>query len=318
MSDSCTTLPEHHQTPIFILGILPRCGTNFLYDLLTAHPDCAPAEPVWEDFLLYHADQLSNYTQTVFGSWNPKWGVTADLQTRLLAHLGTGLSQFLTERAGGKRAVTKTPRTDHLQLFYQLFPGASLIILIRDGRSVVESGVQSFGWYRESANRHYARSAERIMAFQQGHSPEVYPYCVVRYEDLWTHQEAELRKIFNVVGLDAGLYDFEQAAGLPVRGSSTVKDSRQALHWKPVEKPKDFDPMKRFCHWGWFRHQRFNHLTGKFMTALGYEIQEGSRNGSTRWLFKVVNLVLDMGWPLLRSAGSMMVKLKGRTYRPPD
>jgi hypothetical protein len=45
--------------PIFIHGVLPRSGTNFLWHLLLLHPDCAPAVlPVYEDLFLEHSDHL--------------------------------------------------------------------------------------------------------------------------------------------------------------------------------------------------------------------------------------------------------------------
>jgi len=314
MPVSESTTADSTSTPIFILGILPRCGTNFLYDLLTAHPDCARVEPVWEDFLLYHAAQLTGYTQAVYGSWNPQWGVTANLYENLLSKLGSGICQFLTDQAGGQRAVTKTPRTDHLDLFFKLFPEASLIILVRDGRSVVESGVQSFGWYRESANRHWAKSAQRILEFSQSHPKDSHPYCLVRYEDLWTDQEAQLRKIFEVVDLDANSYDFEKAASLPIRGSSAIKKAGDELHWNPVEKPKDFDPMKRFRHWGWFRHQRFNHLAGPLLKPLGYEEQPQGGNQVIRAL---INVVLDVGWVVTRWLGGWYFRIHHKKYRLP-
>ena len=46
--------------PIFILGITPRSGTNFLQDILCFHPDCG-AGPVREYFLLHYASFSKNY-----------------------------------------------------------------------------------------------------------------------------------------------------------------------------------------------------------------------------------------------------------------
>jgi hypothetical protein len=44
--------------PIFILGIMPRCATNFLSNLLLLHPDCVPRDTVWEDFTIARSDLL--------------------------------------------------------------------------------------------------------------------------------------------------------------------------------------------------------------------------------------------------------------------
>lgn len=58
--------------PIFIHGILPRSGTNFLWDLLRLHPDCAPARvPVDEDWFLAHSDHLVHFVDDVGAAWDP-------------------------------------------------------------------------------------------------------------------------------------------------------------------------------------------------------------------------------------------------------
>ena len=72
--------------PIFIHGLLPRSGTNFLCDLLLLHPDCAPAiEPVHEDLFLEHSDHLVAFARSVRAAWDPRWGDFDDLPARLAA-----------------------------------------------------------------------------------------------------------------------------------------------------------------------------------------------------------------------------------------
>ena len=61
--------------PIFILGIMPRSGTNYLWDLLRVHPACAPArEPIREDFFIEESDDLLAFTRHVAERWDPMWG----------------------------------------------------------------------------------------------------------------------------------------------------------------------------------------------------------------------------------------------------
>ena len=57
-----------NTNPIFILGITPRSGTNFLQDILCLHPDCG-AGPVREDFLLHYADFIQNYISNLSHTW---------------------------------------------------------------------------------------------------------------------------------------------------------------------------------------------------------------------------------------------------------
>ena len=67
--------PDLCRDPIFILGILMRTGTNFLYDLVRLHLDCDVPTPVPEDYLVHCADLLAEYVGSVAANWRPHWGV---------------------------------------------------------------------------------------------------------------------------------------------------------------------------------------------------------------------------------------------------
>lgn len=295
--------------PIFVLGILPRCGTNFLSDLLRAHPDCGVPEPVWEDFFIYHADLLVRYADTVFAQWDPRWGVGQALRNRLCERLGSGLVSFLTEQAEAKRVVTKTPRVDNLNHFFTLFPNAYLLILVRDGRSVIESGVKTFRWHRENAIQKWAQAAQTILDCDRRNKGTTLKYRIVRYEDLWSNLEEEIRRLLLFLDLDPGKYDFEEARQLPVRGSSTIRDQGDGVHWVPMEKRSDFDPMSRWRHWSRARHERFNWVAGRYLKRFGYELQ---RSASNRFLWTVWNLVLDVRWLVIRTLGPLYLVVKRR------
>jgi hypothetical protein len=81
--------------PIFIHGILPRSGTNYLWDLLLLHPDASPpVVPVREDLFLNHSDHLIAFTSAVQSSWDPAWGTFGpDLTARLHHEIGKGSSR---------------------------------------------------------------------------------------------------------------------------------------------------------------------------------------------------------------------------------
>src|SRR5688572_5702764 len=81
--------------PVFILGIRPRSGTNFLWDLLRLHPDLsAPRAPVNEDFLVKHSDHLARYAADVRKHWK-KWDRSEDIPNEILASVGRGLLEFM-------------------------------------------------------------------------------------------------------------------------------------------------------------------------------------------------------------------------------
>lgn len=273
---------------------MPRSGTNFLSNLLQLHPDCAPADPVWEDFLVTHFDLLARYSDTVAGKWDKAWGVTEDTGSDLDVALGNGLTNFLQARCAKPRVLSKTPHMDNLDLFYRFFPEGRLLILLRDGRSIVESGARSFGWSREVAMHSVARAAQTVSQFEETHPPEENRYRILRYEDLWQDTETQLQGLFEFLELDPANYDWQQALALPVRGSSEL-EARKAgsIHWDPVERSAEFDPMSRFTGWSDARHFRYNSIAGRDMKPFGYECKEVR---DPAFLHRLRGLLLNATW----------------------
>lgn len=261
--------------------------------------------------MIAHSDLLEKYVGTVSGRWNPEWDVDGEARARLASAVGDGLVSFLCGEADGKYVVAKTPRVDNLDRFFTFFPDARLIILVRDGRAVLESGIKSFGWYRDAALHRLADAARTIAAFDEKNrnSSRQDKYRIVRYEDLWTRLEESLRELFEFLDLDPEVYDFAAARDLPVRGSSTVRrDDQASMHWEPVEKTSTFDPMSRFRHWGRGRHERFNRVAGRCLEPFGYTM---TRFESKRWRWAMVNLLLDLKWQVVKALGPIYLRLKG-------
>jgi hypothetical protein len=293
--------PDLCPDPIFMLGILMRSGTNFLYDLLRLHPDCDASTPVPEDFLVHCADLLVEYVDSVSSNWRSHWGVEVN-QDILRQCLGKGLISFVTWRVGEddartrKRIIARTPSVRNLELFFELFPRAHLLILVRDGRAVVESSVKSFGANYETMMRHWAKAAQTIVRVDQSHRDSNSKYLIVRYEDLYVNMQAELLRIFAFLGLGADAYDFDAAASLPVKGSSELRDrGEDAVHWQPVEKWSGFNPINRWDHWDRALHERFNWIAGQYLAPLGY--QERRYMTNRRW-WLIWNHLMDVKWGL--------------------
>ena len=80
-----------------------------------------------------------------------------------------------------KKLITSTPSVENIHNFFKLFPNVPLLILVRDGRAVVESGVRSFNWNYEQAIREWNRSAQTIIRFDQEMKGTGHPYRIVKY-----------------------------------------------------------------------------------------------------------------------------------------
>jgi sulfotransferase family protein len=256
---------------VFLLGMTKRTGTNFLYDLLALHPDLTRREPIWEDASLASADHLDRYVRDASRLWPSDWDEAAAERSFLLKSLGDGVVSFLTARAEGKQVVTKMPSLRNLDRFFELFPEQRLLLVVRDGRSAVESSVRSFGETYAKAIRDWADSARAFDRFRQGQADHPAGFHVVRYERLLTDLEDELGAALRFCGLSTSTYDFEAARALPLRGSSTHRGEHIDLHWSPVPRPADFGGLERWSGWSTRRHREFNLLAGELLTALGYE-----------------------------------------------
>ena len=245
-----SNMTDSGSGPIFILGIMPRSGTNYLRDLFELHPDCTIVDNLGEDFLVSELPSLEAYTRAVCRKWNPKWrhgGVDQDLRQSL----GRGLLAFLDTKKheARPRIVTKTPSVENLDLFYRFFPNARLVVVVRRGEDVVESGVRSFGWSYSAAMDKWARAGKTILRFRKDKENGGEGCIVVKYEDLQSSTETTLRGIFVDCGLNPDDYDFDRARDLPVKGSSMISGSGEAIHWRPVEKASSFKPLDRAGNW---------------------------------------------------------------------
>jgi protein-tyrosine sulfotransferase len=264
---------------IFIHGIAPRCGTNFLYRLLRLHRDCKTLEYLGEDHLLRHAHLLFEYADRVARHWNPSW---LHHKERLIQSLGKGLGDFFQPEEHDGFWLTKTPNTDNIDRFFTLFPEAILLIVVRNGTDLVESGVKSFKWRYETAFRDWADSGNRIISQQKIASQNNRKLMVVKYEDLHLDPEPVIRRILDLGGIDPEGFDFEALKDLPVFGSSSYgRDGR--VSWKPVEKSGDFNPMNRSESWPRRRYYRYNRICGEVATGLGYEVPYPEK-GIAYWL----------------------------------
>ncbi len=314
--------------PIFLHGIDKRSGTNFLWRLLLLHPDCHVGS-IGEDFFLKHAHLLVKYSENVFNDWPMRWQTRMGGPDALSKHLGESLHAFIKrpyylfhdeneseDRKINKakdrekdrekdiartRLVTKTPSIENLDQFFKLFPDAHLIILVRDGRSVVFSGMKSFSWGFEYAAGRWAMSANKIHEFGLKHKDSGKKYIVLKYEDVFVDRETTLRKLFNFLELDCDKYDFEQATNLPVYGSSDVKNTEKKVHWKAT-KTDNFDPLARWNVWDQAMHNRFNWLAGDAMKKLGYPIKE---NPQAAVLDRMVNLWKDLSINIKKTSGAV-------------
>lgn len=309
---------------IFLLGIMPRSGTNFLCELLCRHPDCGTTFHITEDFLLANAHHLSNFADGVHGSWNLLWGdFDTSLKSPLLQAVGQGLEDYLYEQTSETWLkahqesdewpptvkvrpavrIARTPSVENLALLPQL-TDAKTVVIVRDGRSVVESGMRSFGWWFEDAVQRWAKEADQIASVTEAHAQ----VCYVRYEDLLVNRPGELHTLFSFIGVNPQTYNYKTE--IPIRGSSTFFDNKKGINWQDTKPTPAFNPLNRWQHWSKRRKIRFDWVAAQQMRAFGYPAES---NITGFWL--IYNHLLDFIWPLrarMRDLGRRLIPTKIR------
>jgi protein-tyrosine sulfotransferase len=312
--------------PILILGIMQRSGTNWMRDLLLCHSDCYGAK-IQEDFLLANSHLLLRFGSSLYRSWPQKWRADQRVgpQERLHRILGEALLEFIGQERrdgnsvgapsppSGRRLVTKTPSVANLDHLVNFFPNSQLIILGRDGRAVVESIVQGFGWEYETAIRRWDSAAREILSFRASGGPILQRTILVKYEDLYSAPESELQRVLAFLNLDPTKYDLDQALKLPVRGSSVFGRELDEAERRRLERTEEFSPLDRAAHWGRWKHERFNRLAGESLEALGYHKVAPGRSSP---LAPAIHWFYDAKWSVPRrliSVGFLLKRALGRS-----
>lgn len=125
--------------PVFVIGC-PRSGTSALARALARH------SALWTSHESYFLHSLfgDGRARRVFDrhrSRSPSWLNAEEVDgDEFLAFLGLGLNALYTSRSSGRRWVEQTPLyTLMAEDLAAMFPGASFLHILRDGRSVVHS-----------------------------------------------------------------------------------------------------------------------------------------------------------------------------------
>jgi len=258
---------------IYIIGQTGRTGTNFLFKLLLEHKKIVKSEHPGEDRLLMNIDKIDKYLENTTGEWNEIWkGMDkVKFNTKLNKEFQNCFSRFLgvDDSSSDKYILTKSPSTKGIKHFHKYFPDFKPIILIRDGRNVTESLVQSFNSTYSNAMKTWAKSGQRILAeLSNGNSDR---FLLIRYEELQQNTKQEIRKILSYLNLEEQDYNFSGLEQLPVTGSSQSSSEKGKVDWGKSLDKKVFNPNERFKNWSIVTKLKYNSICGKTAKQLGYK-----------------------------------------------
>ncbi len=248
---------EITERPVFVLGA-PRSGTSMMQWALRQHPNLWGGQE--SDFLVPMTRALRDVWE--FGRTRGKLHWISGQEVgweEFLRHVGYGVNSLYTDRSGGLRWVEQTPQyTLHLEEMALLFPGVQFLVMVRDGRQVVES-LRHFVnpvpfdeachiWTRfNEAAREYAQSAP------QGR------IHFVSYERAVLDTEAEMRRVFEFIG-----EPYAQA-------SVDRITSRAPMNSSFVGEGKEQKLAPRWTAWTHAERELFVDVAGPLLLDLGYE-----------------------------------------------
>ena len=260
--------------PIFLFGVMPRSGTNFLHDVLALHPEVMADPGRLYEFPLLHAASHAMDFADDFLSFYPRNG---EVVGRLdpLAMLAGAWQRELQAEAGSRRMLLKCPHVQNLTLAPALFPESAIILCLRDGRDVISSWLKSFsgrGLLRKTFTQladEWRLSAEAILEYRPD-GPRAHPdVTVIRYEDIQSGSHEALQRLLEAASLDPERFDRAAFDRLPVRGSSRPQTSG-TVHWGSEERLETFRPVGRWKEWPKRRQRAFDRIAGATLEKAGY------------------------------------------------
>jgi protein-tyrosine sulfotransferase len=264
-----------HQ-PIFIISPLNRSGTNFVARLLSNISELATPSEIHEDYFLAYSDLLEKYATQTRKHWGKELKTDShSVQNEILEGFGASMISLANSRMESKKKLLlKCPRPYNLHNFFTLFPTAKVIICVRDGRDTVESFLRSFRHHNfKQVCGLWEKGCKEIDDFQKqyANTPFHKQILQIRYEDLYKQQVGTLKALTIFCDLGTNALTPDSIASLPLFGSSTNRGKSNHLHWDPVEKTNDFNPVGRWANWNWYQKWNFKKIAGASLLELHYE-----------------------------------------------
>ncbi|WP_316897967.1 sulfotransferase [Pseudodesulfovibrio indicus] len=236
------------SSPIFVVGC-PRSGTSVLSLSMGLHPDLwVSAESnflvnVVNDAKAAHAQCTTRGPR----HWLSKESV--GLEEYLQAH-GLGINALYMSRSGGKRWVDQTP--EYMLIARELavtFPQARFLHLVRDGRDVVNSMINS-GFPVEWANS-FTKACQAWNRFTdagvefEGFVPE--RILRLHHEEIKADPESQFKRICAFLELDYDESMIQYYAKKKVVNSSFKQKGTTKSSWRKSWTQGQYDYFSKAC-----------------------------------------------------------------------
>ncbi len=257
---------ENHRPAIMVHGVLQRSGTRYIGQLLKLHPDlCVYPRAMVELPFLNSAPELRIVQARFLAAFPPnRSGIGAD---DFLPLFGASFIAYIYDAVPtGNTAVFGMPDVSNLAYFVYMFPFELPLLLLRDGRDLVDSMVSTSPAvpFADACSR-WNRGARIMLEQHKLHLD----WRIFRYEDAVHDPRRFIEEVCAYCRIDAGRFPFDQIAHVPVIGSSQLKRDGE-VSWDPVAKPAGFEPIGRWRRWTPRQKTIFKRVCGQTLLDTGY------------------------------------------------
>ena len=252
------------KSPIFIVGS-PRSGTTLLRLMLDSHPNisCGP-----------ETHFLTQFKHVISGnSWEriKNFGFEKSYWNSNIANFFDSFQKEYACNRGKQRWADKTPGyTLELDFINNLFPDCQIIHIIRDGRDVVSSHRDRWGYkVALKSTKTWQKYVSAAREFSHTISSE--RYIEIRYEGLVSDTEPTLRNVFEflnepwdpiVLNFNQVSHDIHEVYAQSTDERRTTNKDKNLIYKSQIGKGKEkLDLGLKMA---------LNFRAGKLMKELGY------------------------------------------------
>lgn len=217
----------------FILGMMPRTGTNWVHDLLKTSEFTCDVGPIWEDNILNQTAGIKQLAKTIVSSWNSKWKAgsikldVAKAQRKIEERIEQAIEAFIIDSIR-QESVQKTPAWVLLKApnAWEAIPPSYLlrqnkcITLVRHPVALIQSGMKSFGWSLFGACLRFNTAADAVLQLRAS-SNNIH---FVKFEELGEDLNKQVERLFDFLDMPVPEVDH---MSLGVRG----KSAKGSISW---------------------------------------------------------------------------------------
>jgi len=285
----------------FLHGVRVRSGTNYLGKFMSCNPHIQLVLPkrTTDEFPLVRDMDAWEKAFAKFVSKFP--GDKSIFQfSRFLPHFGSAWLAYLIDTFSIQpgHVFLKDPNVNHIDWFFDLFPGAKLLLLVRDGRDNVASSVRAAQAKRRSdtlyhrsksglnrllrrdfllAATDWSSAVRKIVKFDEHFraTPWAERYLIVRYEDVYQNPREWAQRIFAFMEVPCDEAILQAVENADVVGSSfysaSQKEDAHKPNWTATPKSEAFQPVGRWKSWSPLEKRAFKRIAGRELVRMGYE-----------------------------------------------